>query len=326
MDHLKLELKRWERAFEHKHGRQPNRNDIKRVPEIKSKYIQYSLLRSKPEVQSDKTHNTPNKTQPTELGPTPQIYGKVISIFDMKVSPVKPNSVISPATTAPQPLEPSNDIQTVKRRLDFSITPRTSPKKANYGPNSPLKFENVEIRIHRTPMKDNAATISLLGKSPGSPSPIIKRPLAKPFLQLAKEHEKIMEEMETWSEEEVIARKIKDVFQEDHDETEDEDDMQQELPKRVKRRHILRPAKKQTNQDPKIPDNLHNELARLKRQALGQYDDEQSKEVSTDAETKAEKSPIKKRGGRKKYNTVSNNFRRLKLPSAKRSNGRWRRR
>lgn len=417
INQLKLKLKKWEHEFLQINNAPPTKDDIKKLPEIKRMYKEYALLKKKeiskagtPCKKTSSSHQqqrpTPGRTVKVELGPTPQIYGKVISLFEMNLSPVKTQQipVVSPCKTISQvsspcevsaPFLPSiqeeGNHDSVKRQLTFlpdHLTPSSSPFKKDipeistsiptsqcshnftsssapvgtnqyYGPNSPLKLrETVGIVLSQTPKKrDTSSSISRTtpsGKSTFSihlsPSPIIgiKRTF-KSLSQLAKEHEQILDEFKMTKrnsskgvnqddeeEEEIISHKVKDVFQDD-DETEEELEQEQKrLPQRKKRRRILRPAllEKDNNVQPR---NIHNEITKLKQNALNQfmgvYEEadgvEEGEPTETDrkaTEANASKAAPKKTR-KSKYNTVSNNFRRLKLPSRSRNrNPRWRRR
>ncbi|SCV01523.1 LAME_0G16776g1_1 [Lachancea meyersii CBS 8951] len=328
MDQLKLELKTFERKFEKKYGRPPARDDIRALPDIKYRYKQYATLqreRHKKEVVQETPHRneTTELDLPVELGPTPQIYGKVLGLFDMKVSPIKKESVVSPETSLKisggvSGVNRSPKLQEVKRRLDFELTPRKSPKKNLYGPNSPFKFDGVQLSI-QTPRRNLR---SLMAESEmtsgGSPSPIIKRPIGKPLLQLARENEKFMEETDEFSDDEVISREIKDVFQNDEIPQDEQalEDLTDVVFKRTKRKHILRPAVNGSATPQPIQVNIKDEMARLKQQAIDEFNGVET--ASSAVMQTADKAPTTStRRKPKKYNLVSNNFRRLKLPKAK---------
>ncbi|CUS20648.1 LAQU0S01e11430g1_1 [Lachancea quebecensis] len=334
MDQLKLELKRFEKQFQRKHKRPPARDDVRALPDIKEKYKQYSAfqLAKQKKDPAPNLRATPRRYEEVELGPTPQIYGKAISLFEMKLSPLKPVTVVSPQTSSHSPQAMTTEVSHItaeeihqfKSQPDLSLTPKRSPKKATYGPNSPMKFDNVQLSVH-TPRRNLRALLNdNVNNTPGSPSPIIKRPSGKPLRQILEEHEKLMEDLEEMSDEEVVRANVKDVFQDDSDATEDEEIDEAMLIKKPKRKHILRPAKDALAAQQPFQVNVHEEMERLKQQAASGIDGTiPVKKPVLDPKGKGTKT----RRGNRKYNLVSNNFRRLKLPKAKGRGGkRWGRR
>ncbi|KAM3163452.1 DNA replication regulator SLD2 [Lachancea thermotolerans] len=342
MGQLKLELKRFEKQFQRKYKRPPARDDVRALPEIKEKYKQYSAFQlarqrkdAAPNVGATPRRyegGTPRRHEEVELGPTPQIYGKAISLFEMKLSPLKPVTVVSPQASSHSPQAVTTEVHQVttaeihqfKSQPDLSLTPKRSPKKTTYGPNSPMKFDNVQLSVH-TPRRNLRALLDdSVNDATGSPSPIIKRPSGKPLRQILEEHEKLMEDLEEMSDEEVVRANVKDIFQDDSDATEDEETDEAMLIKKPKRKHILRPAKNALAAQQPFQVNVHEEMERLKQQAASGIDGTiPVKKPASDAKA----SNTKTRRGNRKYNLVSNNFRRLKLPKAKGKGGkRWGRR
>lgn len=451
LDKLKIELKTWEHDFINKNKREPTRDDIKSLRDVRQMYKQYSILKKKHSLQQQKllaqesaevpAHSKDND-EIVEIGPTPQVYGKAISIFDMNLSPIKPiymtftNNVdinndsfktisneSTPQKTTSLKSSPedrtlvSESISNVKRQLNFQMlkdsstrTPISSSCKKRdgqsaeikkwsptikpslesskpsryYGPNSPLKLdeENIHLNIpfnsntkrrlqmaypslQKTPSKDNHVDIS----ASFSPSPLIRRPLTKSLIELAREHTEIVKEFSTLQEEDIeeeeeeegeddedgydekdgedesrledglIRREVvKDIFQEDDD---NEDSQAREntfIRKRPKRRKVIRRIR---DDDPEtettiIKRDVHKELMKLKKRKVAEFLGSTSQLSDTEPENNdeaasgvvnSEQKPAAKRKGRKKYNLVSNNFRRLKLPKKNRfPNRRWGRR
>lgn len=313
MDQLKLELKRFEKKFEQKHGRPPARDDVRALPEIKNKYKRYSALQlEKQRLERDRIvlQETPHRDEPIELGPTPQIYGKAIGLFDMSLSPLKPTTVLSPEKNKTEQVE-GIEIHQVRRRLDLSLTPKSSPKKRSYGPNSPMKFDNIQLSV-QTPRRNLWALVSgSMSKTSSSPSPLIKRPTGKPLRQILEEHEKILEDIEAMSDDEVTQVNIRDVFQDDDNAAEDDSNEETVIHKRSKRKHVLRPTKEALKDGEPISVNIHEEMARLKQQAI----DGVGQEIAPPIDNAVKVSASKARRRNNKFNLVSNNFRRLKLAS-----------
>lgn len=346
MDKLKVELKLWEKEFEKVSGRLPEKHDVKSNPDIKRKYKEYAMLKKK---QSDKsmspTKSTPKKNESklfNDLGPTPQISGKLVSIFEINLSPSKKDDVVQPQVTG-SPIKLEN---AVRRQLNFnfSITPNSSPIKlqseaqrtvqhSKYGPNSPLKVDELEIRLSSANKEPNLT--STIESSPFGPSPLIKRP-SKYLHEFAEEHEIIKDEFNLLSKEfpelgptrklmEVLERETQSENADGSDEEGDEEYKDQEQctrrrPKTIKKktRSKLRPVleDKQINF---LADNVHEQIAKLKSGEVDIESEERNrKRESTNT---ASKKPRKS-----KYNLVSNNFKRLKLPTKNRNNSRWGRR
>ena len=343
MDALKIEIKLWERAFEKEHGRLPEKDDIKKDKEVKRKYKQYAQLKKdatvKPSVEVN-VEQTPVKSHvnntKAEFGPTPQMNGKLVSIFEMQVSAMKTHQSDQEDIVG-SPVR-SNDL--VRRQLNFSITPNSSPMKqvpnlsANivvsrpkYGPNSPMRIGDIGLQLSETP-KTLGRTLDLKS-SPFSPSPLIKRPV-KTLSQLAKEHAIIKDEFESnpedFSEFTAIRTLTEKLMQEEHMDIIEEGDegtvgnetesnyvrKVKTIKKRTKAK--MRPAalnEKSTN----IPDkNVHEQLAKLKEREYNKMLGKEVEESESDSEQQSNP-PVKKKQRKSKYNLVSNNFKRLNLPT-----------
>lgn len=352
-DQLKVELKRWEHQFIDQNDRAPGKEDIKKLPEVRKMYKKYAILRKeiaiKPKPVEENSSPVKSATQSSmsanlELGPTPQIHGKAMSIFEMTISPTKTPQVeqpeeveqSSPTSTIPEDETEHTvlmETSAVRRQLTFDSTagflsPTKDSNNHYYGPNSPLKWDREDLKItirhqsplKRTPNKRLSATTSF------SPSPLVKRPLTRSLMELMKEHEAIVEEFKNNDDAFVVSQEPDNIFTQDDDPIEAGDTKTV----KTKRRRILRrqvdPAK-----DNSVKKDISQELEKLKRQRVNEFlgidkaepepepsieDEKQETE-----EAKAPKKSTKKRN--KKYNLVSNNFRRLKLPRKSAANRRW---
>ncbi|AAS50726.1 ABL045Wp [Eremothecium gossypii ATCC 10895] len=371
LDVLKVQLKTWERQFLEENGRSPIKEDIKAHPEIRRKYKEYTSLKKllskgnaavtgqKHGSPSRATHPTPQKhiDAEIELGPTPQIYGKVVSLFEMHISPLKKVPVrqldADSSETCISPDLHSQDVAQselltdiscqAKRQLDFSVTPHASPVKAvqplllnapdlrfeaiphartKYGPNSPVKFDgDVTLTLSQTPLQAKLAQAS----EGYSPSPLIKRP-AKPLSQLAKEYEDIVEELKEVDHAAAV-RNLGGLLQQEEENTQEAEAAEPSATRsdRKRRKNKVRPALVTLEEE--IPQgNLHEQLVKLRQKALDKFNGNDPND-SSDEEKKTSATSAKPAKARKrKYNTVSDNFRRLKLPTKNTRNGRWRRR
>lgn len=112
---LRATIKEWERQFLGSKGHKPTPAEIKADKKMYKLYKQYqaSKLKSKqtPETpQKPKTDSNDPATNTfedliTEVFPTPQVRGKVLGLFDMELTPVKP-----PTFDAHTPETPSNQL------------------------------------------------------------------------------------------------------------------------------------------------------------------------------------------------------------------------
>ncbi|KAL6947178.1 hypothetical protein ACO0QE_002053 [Hanseniaspora vineae] len=159
---LKVELKKWEYRFISKNKRSPKKTDIQILPEVRKMYKEYNtikkLAQNEQKIQEKKKllkeqlspsqkwkspqkpfqRVTPIKKQDDDgadelldlsLGPTPQIHGKVQSILDAFVSPLKntPNTV--PLLKSPNQ---KTNISQAKKKLDFG-TDETEEEENVFG-------------------------------------------------------------------------------------------------------------------------------------------------------------------------------------------------
>lgn len=396
---LKISIKKWEHQFQRDNGRVPGKDDLKKHPDVKKMYKQYASLKkykSKESVEKAKSPKKLNRTPITKesvsifgLGPTPQIYGKSVSIFEMAISPL--NSEV-PNITIEEP-NINGEQKSIKRQLNFSITPGSSPgklitdkapivnasnteniffaKKNSLLPppiskpplHSPLRLEenNIHMTIRRTPMKltnlsEKLRATRTASSDSFSPSPLIKRPLSKSVFELEQENQKIFEEFkeikrqaDETSEEEITDESddddenLGDASGKNKDEGNDDMITNKEMvdifndpnfTKKSKRKRVMRrlettAAEFQTVKPSVIPKDLHKELYKIKkRQVNNMLDkDEDSGLSDNDDEENAqelntEQAVVKKKRA-KKYNLVSNNFRRYKLKKSMRGNRRW---
>lgn len=173
---LRKEIKAWEHSFQKQHGRVPLREDIKQNNVISSLYKQYRDLKKGPakapklpketriDVQigdSDEEGSGSDRENATsvavgiQLGPTPQANGKILSLFDTRMTP--PES---------SPLKSKETLQ-VKQQLPDDKIFKTPTKKRIVDINAQL-----QAAAHQT-------TLSILKPSPNSlpvPSPVRQTP------------------------------------------------------------------------------------------------------------------------------------------------------
>ncbi|CCF57962.1 hypothetical protein KAFR_0D03140 [Kazachstania africana CBS 2517] len=313
---LRKELKTWEHDFIQKFNKSPKKKDIELNHEIKLKYKKYSNLKKRKHDQQI-TYHSPIRLpsqEITEVGPTPQIFGTSISIFDLNLSPVKRKLILNDnnddnAAAAADTDDDEDDEEDDKLIQDVEPR-RLIERHSKYGPNSPMKFSlNKNIKF-KTPTKLNENITSM------SPSPIWKKSLNKTLKQLEDEFNEIQSEFGT------ISPKEEQEGQEERKDQEEQEGIQESQP--VKKRNIKEKPLGAPNLSP-IKINLPEKLKKLKKQQLNSFFNETIDE-NTESEPEEKQEVIKTKPKRKKkYNLVSNNFRRLKLPSRKKNNFKRRR-
>lgn len=274
-----------------------------------------------------------------------------MSIFEMMVSPIKqtqPSDVATtPATDVTDVESPPREDHDQDQGPMMMQVPSLSPPivRSKWGPNSPLKMNdivkisiNLNKRIERVNLTPNKMGVDA---NVESPSPIVKnlKFKQKSLKQLDKEYKDILKELkldkpndnnnDEDKETDVISGvAIRDIFNEDEEETTTTTRLT--YGPKPKRRKIIRRLDVAENEQKVVPKNIHKELLKLKKRqvsALLTEDENHSKTSDLEDETTSEEEekedlPVKRQKKKrpKKYNLVSNNFRRLKLP---RKNRRW---
>lgn len=382
---LKRELKRWEHEFISIHKRSPTKDDIRNNPTIKHKYKEYSSIKRKLSLSSkasnqNKTPKTPthksesngraspgreaatysvNTAVPIELGPTPQIFGKSMSIFEISLSPVKkrlelPTPDVSSemettiqAVSSPPPeivissahesyedssFEDPNTISSSDFLAVSKAVDKLLPRRRTYGPNSPLRIPT-SVKI-KTPIKLDMGPSEPIEETTNFDTPPIWRgSLSKPLRDLEEEFITVSMNFNPFEDDENVTlnhlSEHEDGIDTKDEILENEGSVNAHRSRRRKNRvRVRRPS------DVDIPPalqvervNLHSQLRSLKKAQLQDFTGETDEAPSVKEDTAVagaliedhEKAPSvesKKSHGRrpKKYNLVSNNFRRLKLP------------
>lgn len=143
---LKTRIKSWEHAFTKQHSRAPSRLDVKQNAEILALYKSYKALKSKaskPAIanpsQIDNIKNLLDEpieddqfliSTNTELGPTPQAEGKILSIFDIKMTP--PESSPLKHKLAPNTEFKTVEFKTPTKPKKIPTTPSKATPKSNF--------------------------------------------------------------------------------------------------------------------------------------------------------------------------------------------------
>ncbi|KAG0665789.1 DNA replication regulator sld2 [Maudiozyma exigua] len=389
---LRKELKDWEHDFINIQNRSPTKGDIKANPLIQYKYKQYSKLKriQSKKAPADKSHrvksahnvanvirspdvkkSTESNNALIEIGPTPQIYGKSISIFELNLSPVKKKLQI------PQDIESEDETDLTKAGendinddgFDFrddspfmDFVPHLQPSgkaimipevsrlevksiaESRYGPKSPLKFPadlSVKIRPH-TPRSKPKMGITMEEDGSDSfvntPPPLWKRSIGKSLRDLENEYIETSKNFVPMDEVTLKAISNDDNAEtkDDNAETKDEirDVDETVFTKGKKRKVRIRRFEDKTDKDNEsrmngVKINLHKQMHKLKKKQLRKIMKDLNMEDNTvlsessseeeEANVDMNTSKKKKQPRKKKYNLVSNNFRRLKLPTRKRN-------
>lgn len=166
---VKQSIKNWEYSFRKEHNRFPTKNDIKNVPDIHKLYKEYKRLKNAPVNSGIDKANKPNgvlksidveidsseseqeerfreesfedtKNDP-QLGPTPQANGRVLSIFDLQLTP--------PDTT------PTKKITDKTRIHSASTTPKSEPFKTPTKKPSKISGRSLNLTLHAVSQSDD---------------------------------------------------------------------------------------------------------------------------------------------------------------------------
>ncbi|KAH3899789.1 Sld2p SCDLUD_004080 [Saccharomycodes ludwigii] len=251
-------------------------------------------------------------------------------VDNLKLSPKRPSSILP--INSPNKLLQNVSLQIKKDDANLGKTATPLPQPDVYP--STLKSDNMSPSVV-------------------SPSPLIKLSQhcsTKSLSELAKEHEQLVVEFQESNAKNIKRNLFKDIIgrgeldskadiDSEHDlkNTEDKNENdEEEIEKSIKRnlkkrRRIIKVAAQNVpKKDSKIPKNLHRELRRLKVKKLVEYGgdstafmDEKEQEEEYISETGDEEEETlpsvktKNVSRKKKYNLVSNNFRRLKIPNTK---------
>lgn len=277
---IKQKLKLWEREFADTHGRSPQKRDLDREPHIRALYKDYARL--KRDLENGPATPAKGHDIPAQLGPTPQVNGRAVSIFEV-MSPLS-DPVVAPSHHTLQ----ACGLGSQETRLPAQ----------KYGPNSPLRLPV------STPFKHGPQT---LARGPSnSPSPLFKIP-GRSLIELAKEHEKLAHEFKPQQQQASSSPPV----------AEPQNPTDQQLFKPKKRKLLQRLQEDEAAHAP-LPKDLHKELQRLKQNQVNEYFDKDPvarDDVPQESQITTQPQPTQKR--KKKYNLVSNNFKRLKINKRK---------
>lgn len=287
MEEVRSYIKTWEHDFQRAHGKVPSKEDIKKDAVIRMKYKQYSLYKQGKPEKANKIKvpqlypstpskrrilqlTTPQKTSPsspfnnghgnlggspsivTELGPTPQLNGRVLSIFEILRSPQKsPLKKITAAANdgfeAESPDNPSGFKTPTKKKLNFNMkdksinnlgnlrTPSKTPKKhieetpAYFNEETP--YNTASVSPSKRPVSNSFDAVHSYDDdqtSLESHSPLFKK--VKPISKLIRELDDIKDDLKygDYDLEELIPARESSVLSTLSKLTEDDSDEEQE--------------------------------------------------------------------------------------------------
>ncbi|KAI5963599.1 SLD2 [Candida pseudojiufengensis] len=359
---LKQEIKEWEHKFLHENKRRPSKSDINENQKIKGLYSRYRTIKQKSKSspqgldQDAKEKNEVKGTSNTsvkeeyipatpkgELGPTPQANGRVLSIFDYKLTPPVSSPLAAKSTMCDGVVNDFSEhslqntpIKT-NRRLSFTTPKKSSPlKPVETTPislinkfkqaadtNAPpyLKHDLQTPTFTRTRSLQDFST----SPSPFKPHRSISFKLSELYNTSVKEAEELADMKGMFEEETVV---------EVDSEKEDEDLSTNESIERKKKRKT---QKRQTRRVKMAPRpvfesenldhvDLHSKIHNLEQESISNihaYINSEDEESDNDViEASDQGSPVKKT-----RNPITANYKKLKIndPRSKRFKQRMRR-
>ncbi|ODV73598.1 Sld2p CYBJADRAFT_167628 [Cyberlindnera jadinii NRRL Y-1542] len=339
---LKLEIKSWEKQFKAREGRNPTRDDIKKNLDVAAKYKLYNSLKQQcnrqplsPVKRQRQSHNgqlqTPEKTSPDaprrsqdadtgisprveQLGPTPQLNGRVMSIFDVITSPYR----------TPTKCRTVNVLSTPSRRLDLESTLQEETGGDEVETKTPQKV--VRTLTFETPAYLKNRAVEMVSSSP---SPLATQRMKKSLSTIASELKDIQDELKygDYDEDDLIP------FAE-HDSSDDEageEDEQGSVPlqqwkkKGPKRqvRLVKKRARKTTgNEDEMKGKNLREEMQKLATVKESTFESENSEEWSDNDSEYDNDDYVIPEVTSKRRKPLNNNFKKYKIQKRKNIFGR----
>ncbi|KAG7663478.1 SLD2 [[Candida] subhashii] len=154
---VRQRIKEWEYSFKKQNDRQPSKQDIKENEDIHKLYSLYKSFKqasSKPtndkpkpkREEHDNQHRIPSSPR-GQLGPTPQANGKVLSIFDFRLTPPESSPLKRKSTNNPI--------------LPMDQPPRSPMKRIQI--QTPTKPKSTGLLLFKTPTKPKTITFETPG-------------------------------------------------------------------------------------------------------------------------------------------------------------------
>ncbi|CCH45560.1 DNA replication regulator [Wickerhamomyces ciferrii] len=312
---IKLELKAWEYGFKKQNGRNPDKDDIKKNPEIcKVKVI--------PQFHTPHKTSSPMKEPETpldvdELGPTPQMNGRVLGLFEVITSP----------KTTPQ-------AQTTVKKENITLTP--AKKTLDFSKAVDMEDEEEEEEQNfnddfKTPQKPKVSPVNNIQQTPAylkpggskditaSPSPLASQRIRKGLSTIINEFRDIQAELKygDFDEDELDIGPLADIDEEGEENEEEEDENQpkrvykkKKTQKRTTRRYVIK-SRPNTDQDLMNGKDIRAEMEKIEKTKNEEVESEESEEWSDGPDEFIPKARSVEDG--QKRVAQGNNFKRLKI-------------
>ncbi|KAH3671537.1 hypothetical protein OGAPHI_000240 [Ogataea philodendri] len=352
---LKKEIKRWEHSFQSQNGKTPTTEVIKSNPAISARYKKYNKYKkiltklqsgvltveqwkqqeqpeTKKEPNSAAVPHSPPLSSPDserEIGPTPQLDGRVLGIFDIEIkeSPTKqtPTKQQVPFVRVESPDTFKTPTKPVERKLLFGETPRTQRRATVEETPQYLRTESYNsgemLFGFSTPEKRPADQNDISPSKVVEPSPVIRRLGSRSLYELNQEALELQRQHTVEIEEEDPEDATEEV-----QEPEEAVLVRKKTAKRTTRRVKLKTLGPENTEDELGSVDLQFEIKRLRehkddRVSESESSEEEEEEEEEDYIRKKVQPTDKKSTGK---HPLSNNFVRMKIH--RKNRGRFRRR
>ncbi|KAK6199168.1 DNA replication/checkpoint protein [Scheffersomyces amazonensis] len=321
LEEVRKKIKQWEYDFKAKNDRLPGKEDIKQEKRIYKLYSSYRTLKSQPvKIKSgessvsvstinNESYKSPIKNITNgELGPTPQANGKVMSIFDVKMTPPESSplkdkqsqSFSTFKTPTKRNKNQNNDPFRESNSVSRSLTAQLKEVSESNFPVTPIKFNNNASNALMTPQylttskQDDKQPLSTPIKQTTisfqvSPTPIKPLRFVTKLTEIANEINVYDRDKDKENENE-----DEDVFS-DHSDFSDIENRKykKKNPKRTTRRWKMKPREEMEVSTTKIKD-IHKKIDQIKEQeksSLTHYLEDESHSES-DYESDADEEDI----------------------------------
>ncbi|ESW96591.1 hypothetical protein KL918_000549 [Ogataea parapolymorpha] len=352
---LKREIKHWEHKYEAENGKMPTTDVIKADLAVSARYKKYHKYKkilgklqsgaltveqwkNQERPSQNAEQNLPRSPPPSspesekEIGPTPQLDGRVLGIFDIEIkeSPTRqtPTKQANPVIEVASPDKFKTPTKKVERKLLFQETPRRERTALLQETPQYLRTESSTSSAmfygNLTPEKKSPQVMDVSPSKVVEPSPIIRRAGRRTLYELNNEIKELQRQQSQDGEE-----FIEEVHEElPEDEIKQEDVIiRKKTAKRTTRRVKLRTLGPQDEQDMLESLDIHEEIRKLRQKSETKTISED--ESVSESESEEEEYVRKKATDEDKKSTtgkhpLSNNFVRMKIH--RKTGGRFKRR
>ncbi|KAG7746135.1 hypothetical protein KL911_004409 [Ogataea haglerorum] len=350
---LKREIKHWEHKYEAKNGKMPTTDVIKADPAVSIKYKKYHKYKKileklqsgalsveqwksqeRPTENAEHAPRSPLPSSPEsekEIGPTPQLDGRVLGIFDIEIkeSPTRqtPTKQANPVIEVASPDTFKTPTKKVERKLLFQETPRRERTALLQETPQYLRSEsntsNAMFFGNLTPQKRSPQVMDVSPRKVVEPSPIIRRVGRRTLYELNNE---IKELQRQHSRDGEYSEEVDDELPEDEIKQEDVI-IRKKTAKRTTRRVKLRTLGPQDEQDLLESVDIHEEIRKLRQKSETKAiseDESVSESASEEEEYVRRKVTSEDKHTLSGKHPLSNNFVRMKIH--RKTSGRFKRR